>query len=112
MRRTTFALLLLFTACKQRQGQAPSCNAMAASVVKNARAEITAAKMSPNDTHMATDQLSPLGDSLASACDRDGWTPEVRTCIGTATTVAAATQCQSKLTDAQRQALAKSSTTP
>jgi len=112
MRRTTFAFLLLFTACKQRQGQAPSCNAMAASVVKNARTEIAAAKLPANDAHMATDQLSPLGDALASACDRDEWSADVRTCVGTAATVAAATQCQSKLTDAQRQALAKSSTTP
>ena len=99
------SLSLFGGACKQRPGQAPPCNVVAAAVVKQARVEIGAAKLSPSDTHMATDQLSPLGDALASACDRDNWSPEARTCMASAATVAAATTCQSKLTDAQRQAL-------
>ncbi len=101
------ALSLVGGACKQRPGQAPPCNAVAAAVVKQARIEIGAAKLSPSDTHMATDQLSPLGDALASACDRDNWSPEARTCMASAASVAAATACQAKLTDAQRQALSK-----
>ncbi|MBP9088679.1 MAG: hypothetical protein KBG15_21325 [Kofleriaceae bacterium] len=113
MRRTSFAcsvllaLSLLCVGCKQRPGQAPPCNAVAAAVVTQARVEIAAAKLSPADAHMATDQLSPLGDALASACDRDNWSPEARTCLAGAATVAAATACQSLLTDAQRLALSK-----
>lgn len=116
MRRTTLTstlvsscLLLLMSGsgCKQRAGQAPPCNSVAAAVVKQARIEITAAKLSPTDAHMATDQLSPLGDALASACDRDNWSAEARACMASAATVAAATGCQARLTEAQRQALHK-----
>ena len=117
MRRTTLTstllscwlLLLLVSSggCKQRAGQAPPCNSVAAAVVKQARIEITAAKLSPTDAHMAIDQLSPLGDALASACDRDNWSAEARACMASAATVAAATACQSRLTAAQRQALQK-----
>lgn len=103
----SLSLALFGGACKQRPGQAPPCNAVAAAVVKQARVEIGAAKLSPSDTHMATDQLSPLGDALASACDRDNWSPEVRSCLAGAATVAAATACQAQLTDAQRESLRK-----
>ena len=104
---STLLLSLFCVACKQRPGQAPPCNAVAAAVVKQARVEINAAKLLPSDAHMAIDQLSPLGDALANACDRDKWSAEVRTCLANAASVAVATACQSQLTDAQRQALTK-----
>ncbi len=103
----TLLMSLVCGACKQRPGQAPPCNAVAAAVVKQARLEISAAKLSPADAHMATDQLSPLGDALANACDRDNWSAPARACLASATSVAAATACQAQLTDAQRQALAQ-----
>jgi hypothetical protein len=101
---------LLTASCRKRNGHAPPCNTVAADVVKIARAEIAAAKLSQADLHMANDQLSPLGDALASACDRDEWGDDVRACLDGAKTVKAATDCQKLLSDAQRQALANAST--
>jgi hypothetical protein len=107
-------LSLIFIGCAKRSHeQAASCSQVAGHVQALAKADIArASTASESQRHMATEQLSALSDALAAACEQDQWASSVRSCMADAATVAAAEQCQTKMSNEQRLALQKRAQSP
>jgi hypothetical protein len=105
-----FAWLALAAGCRRHADEAP-CSAVAARLLVVARAELDAAKASPELINQVSPQLPALRDAVDEACSRGDWPLSVRTCMITAADGASLAACQSGLTAEQRQALARASAT-
>jgi len=74
-----------------------------------ARADLDKDKAKYDDAtrRLVMDQLPAMRDSLVDACTETKWSDAVRRCLVDAVDHAAFEACQQQLTDAQRQALAR-----
>ena len=108
--RSWILLALLAAGCKRDPNAAPPCGAVGAKLLVIARADLERGNVKyDEDTRRAvTDQLPAMRDSLVNACTDTKWSDAVRRCLVDAPDHLAFANCQQQLTDAQRQALAKS----
>ena len=108
--RSSILLALLAIACKRDPNAAPPCGAVGAKLLVIARADLDRADAKHDDAtrRAVVDQLPAMRDSLVNACTDTKWSDAVRRCLVDAADHLAFTSCQQQLTDAQRQALAKS----
>lgn len=102
--------LVLAAGCKRDPNAAPPCGAVGAKLLVIARAELDGAKGRDEATRRAVlDQLPAMRDALVYACTDTGWSEAVRRCLVDAVDHVAFEACQQQLTDAQRQDLARRS---
>lgn len=109
MFRIAIALALL-AGCKRDPDAAPPCGAVGAKLLVIARAELDATQGRDEATRRAVlDQLPAMRDALVHACTDTAWSDAVRRCLVDAADHVAFETCQQQLTDAQRQDLARRS---
>ena len=104
--------LVLVAGCKRDPNAAPPCGAVGAKLLVIARAELDATPQRDAATRRAVlDQLPAMRDAIVHACTDTAWSEPVRRCLVDAVDHVAFEACQQQLTDAQRQDLARRSST-
>ena len=107
----SLVLALLVIACKRDPNAPPPCGAVGTKLFVLARTDLEKdkAKYDEATRRSVMDQLPAMRDSLVNACTDTKWGDAVRRCMVDAPDHLAFEACQQQLTDAQRQALDRSS---
>jgi len=107
--RIAIVLSVLVAGCRRDPSAAPPCGAVGAKLLVIARAELDAKAHDEATRRAVLDQLPAMRDSVVHACTDTSWSEGVRRCLVDAADHVAFEACQQQLTDAQRQDLARRS---
>ncbi|MGE0869097.1 MAG: hypothetical protein AB7P03_11050 [Kofleriaceae bacterium] len=91
--------------CGNKRSDVPSCGDVGKRFLTLAHAGIERAKPDSQTERAVTDQLPAMRDSLVRACTDTAWSAEVRKCLVSASDDVRFAACESQLTDDQRRAL-------